>query len=173
MDNLKPYRELALEKGATDAVLVKTAGIYTAPWVRLKCRFGCRGYGKGLCCPPHSPTPEEMRAILDSYSVGLLLHRHVKKGWAAVGDLNQLTVDLERTLFLDGYYKAWATGSGPCQRCEECDVGSACRNPELARPSMEACGIDVYATARAHGLPIEVVRTRQDERNFYTLLLVE
>ncbi len=50
---------------------------------------------------------------------------------------------------------------------------AACRHPELARPAMESAGIDVFATARAAGLPIEVVRSSEDPVNYYTLVLVE
>ena len=42
-----------------------------------------------------------------------------------------------------------------------------------ARPSMEACGIDVFKTARDNGFPITVVRTHEEERNFYGVILVE
>jgi hypothetical protein len=38
---------------------------------------------------------------------------------------------------------------------------------------MEACGIDVFATARAAGLPIAVATCRDDEQNYYGLVLVE
>jgi hypothetical protein len=38
---------------------------------------------------------------------------------------------------------------------------------------MEACGIDVYATARAQGLPIEVVKNRGDAMDLYALVIVE
>jgi hypothetical protein len=38
---------------------------------------------------------------------------------------------------------------------------------------MEACGIDVFATARGHDLPIEVVRTHKDEREIFGVVLVE
>jgi hypothetical protein len=34
-------------------------------------------------------------------------------------------------------------------------------------------GIDVFATARAAGLPIEVVRTEQCQQDYYALVLVE
>jgi predicted metal-binding protein len=170
---LKPYVKTALKTGVTDAVIIKTANVITAPWVILKCRFGCAGYANYLCCPPYSPTCDEMRRILDSYRHAILLHRHVEKGWKAVEELNQASISLERTLFLDGYYKAWATNCGPCNRCKECDTSDTCRHPDEARPSMEACGIDVYATARGYGLPIDVVRSRTNERDFYTLVLVE
>jgi hypothetical protein len=38
---------------------------------------------------------------------------------------------------------------------------------------MEACGIDVYHTARGNGFPVEPVRTHEDERNFFGLILAE
>jgi hypothetical protein len=38
---------------------------------------------------------------------------------------------------------------------------------------MEACGIDVFKTARDNGFPIEVVRTRDEERNIFGLILVD
>jgi predicted metal-binding protein len=42
-----------------------------------------------------------------------------------------------------------------------------------ARPSMEACGIDVFKTARDNGFRIDVVRSHDDERNCYGVVLVE
>lgn len=164
---------MAIEKGMDDAVVIETSKVITAPWVRLKCKFGCRHYGKSLCCPPFSPTPEEMRAILDSYRIALLLHRHAEKGRKPVVNINDVAIDLEKIIFLDGYYKAWTMGAGSCRRCEECDVSKTCKNPNIARPSMEACGIDVYATAHEQGLPVEVVKNRGDAMNFYALVLVE
>jgi hypothetical protein len=38
---------------------------------------------------------------------------------------------------------------------------------------MEACGINVYKTARDNGFRIEPVRTYEDERNYYGVILVE
>jgi predicted metal-binding protein len=71
-------------------------------------------------------------------------------------------VAVERELFLDGYYSAFAMAFGPCNLCPSCHLDGDCKYPELARPSMEACGIDVYATARNAGFPLSVVR-RHDE----------
>jgi hypothetical protein len=36
---------------------------------------------------------------------------------------------------------------------------------------MEACGIDVYATARGAGFTIEVVKTRNEKPRYFGLLL--
>jgi hypothetical protein len=38
---------------------------------------------------------------------------------------------------------------------------------------MEACGIDVYQTARTAGYPIEVVQNSTCDQNYYGLLLLE
>jgi predicted metal-binding protein len=164
---------MALEKGVTDAVVIDTSKVFTEPWVRMKCQFGCSMYGKGLCCPPRTPTPEEMRKILDSYKHGILLHRHIQKGYKYVNDFNDIIVDLERTIFLDGYPKTWAVGCGPCTRCKECSITGTCLHPEKARPSMESCGIDVYKTARESGLPIKVVKDHSQGRDIYGLVLVQ
>ena len=169
---LAPYIKMASQQGVDRAVVVETTRVVTAPWVRMKCQFGCARYGMSLCCPPSTPTPDEMRKILDSYGHGILLHRQIKKGSKVVARLSETAVDVERALFLDGYYKAWTLGSGPCGGCKVCAM-EACVHADRARPSMESCGIDVFATARAYKLPIQVVKDRTDERNLYALVLVE
>jgi len=168
-----PYIQFAYDNGINDGIVIKTSEVFTAPWVRMKCQFGCPGYGETLWCPPHTPTPDEMRKILDSYAHGLLLHIHWTKSYRMVNRFNDVVVDLERTIFLDGYYKAWALGSGPCDRCEKCNLSGGCVNAEKARPSMEGCGIDVFKTACGQGLPVNVVQNHSQERDIYGLVLIE
>ena len=172
-EKLSKYLEMALGRGVDDALIIETSKVYTAPWVRMKCQFGCVGYGERLCCPPHAPAPERTRAILDSFTRAILLHRHWQKGYRTVEEFNDVIVDLETAIFLDGFYKAFSMASGPCTRCAECNISGTCRYPDRARPSMEACGIDVFATAREHGLPIKVVRDRDEERDVFGLVLIE
>ena len=81
--------------------------------------------------------------------------------------------DLERELFLDGYYKAFGMASGPCELCRTCDPARGCRHPYQARPSMEACGIDVYQTARNNGFRLEVVRSEDCLCAFVGLVLID
>ena len=172
-EKLTPYLSMALERGVDHAQIIETTSIITAPWVRLKCQFGCFGYGRGLCCPPYTPTPEQMRGILDSYTRAILLHRHWQKGYEVLDEFNEMVVDVEKALFLDGYYKAWGLGSGPCRRCKKCDTTGSCLHADRARPSMEACGINVFMTARGHNLPIQVVRSHKEERDNFGVVLVE
>ena len=84
----------------------------------------------------------------------------------------KIVAPLERELFLAGFYKALGFGAGPCRGCSQCDFES-CRHPEAARPSMEACGIDVFATVRANGFPIDVVRHARDAQHYYGLVLTD
>jgi predicted metal-binding protein len=152
--------------GAVEAKIVTPSSVVTAEWVRMKCRYGCDGYGSSWCCPPRSPEPEQTRRVLDCYTTALLAH------FGSDVRVTRAMVKLEREAFLAGWYKSLAFGAGPCSLCKECDK-EVCRNAEHARPSMEACGIDVFATARANGFPIEVLKERSSAENCYGLLLIE
>lgn len=163
---LDRFLRRARELGAVGAKAIRADSVVTAPWVRLKCQYGCGGYGSSLCCPPHSPTPEETARVIAGYRRGLLIHcRRTPRP-------TPLVVALEREIFLAGHYKALAFGAGPCHLCRSCEL-DGCRHPEEARPSMEASGIDVFATARANGFPIRVVRDAGDDEHYYGLVLVD
>jgi predicted metal-binding protein len=164
---IKKLCNRARKLGADDAVVINPKQVETAEWVRLKCKYGCSGYAGTLCCPPYSPTPAQTRQVLDGYSKGILIH---KRGEGT----RQITVELEGEAFLSGFYKAYSMGSGPCRLCRSaCSFEEGCRHPEKARPSMEASGIDVFATVRKHKLPIEVVTDYEQEADFYGLVLLE
>jgi predicted metal-binding protein len=165
MEKFAKYIKKAKKLGAKDAKVILARSVVTAEWVRLKCRFGCGGYARSLTCPPYSPTPEETGRMLKEYKRALLVHGD------RYADMREIVTALEREAFLDGYWKAFAMASGPCEYCKTC--GEHCRHPRKARPSMEACGIDVFTTVRANGFPIEVVRSRSCKANYYCLLLLE
>ena len=164
---LAPLLRQAKLAGVAHVKVIKPARVFTATWVRLKCQYGCGGYGACLTCPPHSPDPATTRRLLDEYRTILLLH--LTSRWRK---MRQVLPELERAAFLAGFHKAFAMPSGPCFLCKTCNLES-CQHPELARPSMEACGIDVYRTARVSGLPIEVCADLDAEENYYGLLLLE
>jgi predicted metal-binding protein len=164
--------EAAKRLGAAEAQVISPESVVTAPWVRLKCQYGCGGYGQRLTCPPYSPTPEQTRKVLDCYRVAILIHNPVPAGEDNWTSIDQIAAALERKVFLAGHYKALAFGCGPCNLCEECNLED-CVHPSKARPSMEASGIDVYATARGNGFPIEVVRDHTCPQNYYGLVLIE
>jgi predicted metal-binding protein len=161
-------RLVGARPGVKAVKIVAGADVETAPWVRLKCQFGCDGYGQCLVCPPYTPTPQEMRLVLDSYRRAILMH------FKPEVDVKATVVKLEREIFLRGAWKALGLGAGPCYLCESCALKvGGCRHAERARPAMEACGIDVYTTVRRAGFPIEVVRTRQQCPEYYGLILID
>ena len=154
--------------GVIEARVISPSAVETAAWVRLKCQYGCGGYKQSLVCPPYTPTPEQMRRVLDGYERAVLVH------FKEDAEVKAQIVSLERTVFLKGAWKAFGLGAGPCSLCESCSLDAeGCRHAESARPAMEACGIDVFTTVRNAGLPIEVVKTRRQCPNFYGLLLVD
>jgi predicted metal-binding protein len=164
--DLNTFVQKACELGMVDARIIEAKSVVTAPWVRMKCQFGCGGYNKGLCCPPYTPTPQQTQEVLNSYTRALLIHGRPDPF------MTRVATQLEREIFLAGFYKALAFGAGPCTLCRPCPLGP-CAHPREARPSMEACGIDVYATARANGFPIHVLTDRSCEENNYGLILID
>jgi len=172
MEPIEVYCKEVLEMGVDGAKMIDPHSVVTAEWVRMKCQFGCPGFGLSHCCPPHTPTPDMTRKVIDSYQKAILLHRRLAKGERG-NIFNETLVRFEIKIFLGGYYKAWSMGSGPCRLCKECDLTASCKHGYEARPSMEACGIDVFKTARDNGFPIDVVKTHGEERNAFGLILVE
>lgn len=179
-NDLEGYCRRVTEGRTAQAKVINPSTVVTAPWVRLKCQFGCARYGKGYCCPPDTPTPEYMRKVLDSYGRAILFHfesakipdQSRKKSFSEYLDA---LVDLEGEMFKDGYYKSLVLLCGPCDLCKECGKlkGSPCNFSHRARASMEACGIDVYATARGNGFSIHPLRDKGETQNDFCLLLVD
>ena len=94
--------------GVIEARVVSPCDVETAAWVRLKCQFGCGGFHQCLVCPPFTPTPEQMRNVLDGYRRAVLVH------FKDFADTKTQMVKLERAVFLKGAQKAFGLGAGPC-----------------------------------------------------------
>jgi predicted metal-binding protein len=70
--NFEFLRDLALELGATAAKVIPADEVVVEDRVVLKCRVGCKEYGKTLMCPPYAPSVDEFRKILSEYSYALV-----------------------------------------------------------------------------------------------------
>jgi len=177
--DLEKYCKRALDGGVNDALQINPSSVVTAAWVRWKCQFGCTEYGKAYCCPPHTNTPEQTRALLDCYNRAILFHAEMPrtppekvKKWKPYLDM---LIDLEIEMFKDGYYKAFVLLAGPCRLCTQCAKmsGAPCNFGLRSRPAMESCGIDVYQTARNNGFFIKPLRDKNETQNIYCLMLVD
>jgi predicted metal-binding protein len=180
LEDLREYWERVCRGKPAEAKEIQTSSVVTAPWVRLKCQYGCERYGRGYCCPPETPTPEQTREILNQYSRAILFHYRAAKrqGENRIKALSKFfdeLIDLEGDIFKDGYYKAFVMVSGFCTRCSPCAKaeGTPCHFGMRARPSMEACGIDVYRTVRDNGFPIKPLRSKDETQQIYCLMLVD
>lgn len=179
--------ELARTQGAVPAPL-RAQEVVVSEWVRFKCRYGCKGYAKHLTCPPYVPDLEDIRRMLAEYEHALLLRfdgvpgREGARPEEIPADfhpwfrelilwVNRTVHLLEKTAFYDGYYKAFSFGAYPCIYCEHCvaeetegvvdeSVRRRCRHMDLVRPSMEAAGMDVFATAHKVGWDLSTIPCR-------------
>jgi predicted metal-binding protein len=166
--NPEPWLDLALAEGFSQAAAIDPGSVVTGPWVVQKCRFGCEGYGKNLQCPPNAMPVEETRRLLDAYSRAVVV-----QGTPPGKAFHEQLLRLERRAFLQGFHKALVFGAGPCPVCPDCPESGECRNHKKARPSMESCGIDVYATAHKAGLPLSPVKEKGQFVKYTGLLLLE
>jgi len=166
---IKELKDRAVKLGAGESKIIEAKTVKTAEWVRYKCQFGCSGFGESLTCPPHSPTPDRTQKILDSFRKAIIIHCQSR----SVVDISKIVLEIEKESFLAGYYKALGMGAGPCRLCEECNLKGNCRHPEDARPSMEACGIDVFSTARSNGFTIDTLDSARCRADYFGLVLIE
>jgi predicted metal-binding protein len=167
--DLARYLALALELGAADAVPFTPDDIVFESRTILKCMFGCGDWGKGPTCPSRSGSlmPWEYEPILRRYTSGIIVHSPDKK------TAQDVSFEIEQRAFVDGYYLAFSMSD--CASCTDCVglAGKPCANPKKARPAFHSVGIDVFATARGFGLPIETLPSADAPQNWYAAVWIE
>ena len=173
MEDLENYQRISLELGASEAKIIKTKDIPVEEAVVVKCQIpGCYGYGICAHCPPHAPKPAELRKYLEGYEKAvffikyvptelLLRHRDDKERRDAFRSIYDIVSKIEAMAFYDGYYLSFGFAVGSCKTTfcgpdKSCTVleEEVCRFPFVARPSMEAVGINVYKMVAAAGWEI-------------------
>jgi predicted metal-binding protein len=167
--NLERYHKLALELGASDAVVLPAAEVVVDERVRLKCLVPrCLRAGETPNCPPNAPDLDLVRKALSRFSWAILLKCDVgpiedyapgsgktreekRRVLSFHRQSSDIVYQLERQAYKDGYHLAMGFGGGSCKDylcqgmiCQFLDSGR-CRFPHRARPAMEAMGIDVIS----------------------------
>lgn len=178
MTNKESIETILKEQGLTDYKWISPKSIIVAQWVRMKCTFGCNGYGDGTC-PPNAPAVAECERFFKEYTSGLIIRL------STVADKNnyptdwsdQMTAKLleaERQIFLGGYHKVFLLNQTCCTICKECSKSRTdCKDKRNSRPSPESFAVDVFQTVRNAGFDIEVVSETQNEMNRIAILLLE
>lgn len=179
MANQEQVQRLVNMAGFPDFRWIDPREIVVDQWVRMKCMFGCDSYGRNASCPPNTPSIPECRVFFDTYRLGVIFHiAHTladpeeRHEWSK--GINRRLVELEREVFLAGHHKAFMLFMDNCKLCRDCtSTRASCRNKKSARPSPEAMGVDLFATAQKYGLPLEVLPDYTREMNRYAILLIE
>lgn len=162
--DLEELRQKAIALGASMAEVIPADWVRVDERVRLKCAVPlCSHYNKCFFCPPHTPSPEDMRKALRQYGRAVLFaldvippqhfsgrgsERSGATGWAR--KCFEIVGRIETLALGNGYYLAMGFAQASCRKAlcgqETCLLlgGGVCPYPLKARPSMEAVGIDVY-----------------------------
>lgn len=179
MASQERIEELCRKHGFEEFKWLPVEDIVVAQWVRMKCHFGCNEYGTQVTCPPNLPSIPECERFIKEYSESLIFHfpkkvssNEERMAWSRSVDTR--LVALERDVFLEGYYKTFALIMSSCPVCKDCVAKPEdCRHPGSARPMPEGMGVDVFATARSVGYPVDVLTDHEDQMNRFAILLIE
>lgn len=179
MAKINDLQDLFLKQGFTDFRWLDPQEIVVGRWVRMKCLYGCVEYGHNACCPPNAPPVEECERFFREYQKAVVFHfekavakPEARHAWTRKVDLALLK--LEREVFLGGFHKAFLIFMDSCHLCEACTgKRETCKVPKQARPTADALAMDVYATVRKLGYPIEVLSDYKQTMNRYAFLFIE
>ncbi len=178
MAKRKELTALFERHGYADFKWMKPEDIVVSQWVRMKCMFGCKNYGRNATCPPAVPSVPECRRFFSEYRLAAIFHFAKKvdrpedrHAWSR--RVNQKLVKLERAVFLAGYEKAFLLAMDSCCLCATCPgMRGACQHPQIARPSPESMGVDVFTTVRRYGYPVAVLSAYSQPMDRYAFLLI-
>jgi predicted metal-binding protein len=167
----------ALSLGASDAVVIPAAMVSIEDRIVELCREPlCDGYGKSLHCPPHAMKPTEARKLLKSFHTALLFKVDVAPSlllsderFEAFKVIYNTASKLEEAAVRSGYALSRGFAAGSCKSvfcrnlpCKALTDKALCRYPSLARPSMEAVGINVFRLVREAGWEIHFIARDSD-----------
>ena len=177
--SLTELEALFRQQGFADFAWIDPKRIVVAQWVRLKCMFGCSEYGRTATCPPITPSVPECERFFREYETAVLFHfakavAQPEERFQWTQSVSRELLKLERAVFLAGYRKAFLLFMDSCPLCPECvPTRAQCRDPFAARPTPEALAVDVFATVKQYGFPIEVLQDYTQKMNRYAILMVD
>ena len=156
----------AVELGAKDARMINTAQIVFDDRAFLKCRFGCNRWGRYWACPPNlALTPEQFMTAFRRYEQAVIIQStDPQRGQDVTLAIENEAVRVCNSLF--------AFAMVMCVQCEMCSYPEPCRFPHLARPDMDAYGIDIGKTIEPLGFKVVFDQKGAFIPTWYSMVLV-
>lgn len=174
----RKFEDIFARHQCDDFRWIEPSEVRVAQWVRMKCRYGCAGYGACAACPPETPSVEECREFIRDYSYAALFHfqlllDHPDDRHDACRTINRRLLSVERDVFLAGEERVFAMFVDNCSWCVECASDRrSCHNKKESRPTIEAMGVDVFSLARDAGYHVEVCVDCRQAMDRFGLLLI-
>lgn len=149
----------AIHFGATDARIISTDMIPIEDQVIELCKDPlCESYGNCRNCPPRAMPPSEFRRYIRQYEHALIFKVDVApkvllsdENIKAFRMIYEIIAQLKKLAVKAGLKRSVGLAAGSCKAvfCSQDDCPAlidrnTCRYPLLARPSMEAVGINVF-----------------------------
>ncbi|NQU16211.1 MAG: DUF2284 domain-containing protein [Desulfobacteraceae bacterium] len=156
-----------LELGAQEAQLISTDNIVFDPRSHLKCRFGCGRWGRFWTCPPNlNLSMETFMDGFERYNKAIIIKSIDPK----MGQ--EVAVALEKEAMLS-HDCGFAFAMALCVQCEECAYPDPCLYPHLARPAMDAYGVDIGKTLEPLGFKVAFDKGGKLLPAWYSMVLLD
>jgi predicted metal-binding protein len=174
---LNELKKKVTKIGVSYATIIDTAIIPIEDAIIEYCKKPlCASYGKSAHCPPHAPKPAEARKLLKSFQKALLFKLGVATKVLMTDESNEafrkiyeIASELEAAAQKAGFVRTKGLAAGSClpvfckkNKCQVVEEGKKCRFPSLARPSMEAVGINVFKLVQDVGWEIQPITRDTD-----------
>ncbi len=181
----KAYEQImavAREKGVGDVVIINTDIIPVDPKFAAFCKDpGCSGFGQSMSCPPNAKGPKWFEATMKTFFHALVFKYDVptasllgNERLPLLGLIQETAALLEICAREKGFSRALGFAGGSCKEvfcgdrhfCKVLHDGGPCRNPDRARQSMSAVGINFLKLCKAVGWEMKIITQGTDpEKN--------
>jgi len=177
----------ACNLGASDAEIISTTSIPVEDDVIDFCKEPlCESYGQSINCPPHAMQPDRFREIANKYENAIIFKIDVSPRVLMSEDrfdefikIYEIVTRLEAFAAEAGFSESKGFAAGSCKpvfcpeyQCQALIDGESCRYPDIARPSMEAVGVNVFKLVRSVGWEIHKISKDRDPESFPNGILV-
>ncbi len=176
----------AIRLGATDSKVINAKDIPIEDAIVEMCRPpACDSYGTCANCPPFVMTPKEARIWISHFDKGIFFKIDLEpellfseRQFRPFERIFRIASQLEQRSKELGWKHSWTLAAGSCKPvfcpdapCEALIDGGKCRFPDLARPSMEAIGINVFRLAGKVGWSIHRITRAADPKQIPSAML--